>query len=300
MPITSPHLAGFSTEISALSASAQPSLVAIVHKRHSISGFYWQPDVVATVSEPFAAKRGDIVSIHTHGGKTFEGSVIGHDPGTDLALIRVLAAGVTLPASALSSVSLGQAVVALGRTPHGATAALGFATLVGGAWRSMRGGDLTQRVWLDASMPRSAEGSAVLDTSGGLLGMAVFGPRRRVVLIPADTMARAGSELMQHGRIRRGYLGVSVQPVTMPATGSQSAAAVGLMVMALDDKGPAAAAGLMRGDIITAVDGKAPQSARALQRLLPGTTIGQSKAIELVRAGQTTQLSVMIGEHAHQ
>ena len=296
MTITSPQLAALSAEIAALANSAATSLVAITHKHRRLSGFYWRPDVVVSVSEALDAQRDDMVDVHTAAGDKIHGTVLGHDPGTDVVLLRVPAAGPVLPVTASNGVQLGQAVVAAGRTPQGPTAALGFATLVGPAWRSMRGGDLSQRVLLDARIPRAAEGSAVLDTAGSLLGMAVFGPRRRVVLIPAETVERSATELLAHGRIRHGYLGVSVQTVAMPATGGGDPKSYGLMVLGLDDKGPAATAGILRGDILTAVDGKAPHSARALARMLPGSMIGQAKPVDLVRAGQATQVMVTIGD----
>ena len=299
MALTSPHLENLSAEIGALAQHASPSQVAVTHKRHVASGFYWRPDILVTISEGLEAKRDETVDVHTEANGKVQATVVGHDQGTDVALLRVTAPGPTLPAAKTSTVALGQAVVAVGRTPHGASTALGFVTLAGPAWRSMRGGDLSQRVWIDARIVRAAEGSAVLDASGGLLGMAVFGPRRRVVLIPFDTLDRAGTELLAHGRIRRGYLGVSVQAVSMPPLKAGESASVGLMIMGLDEHGPATGAGLLRGDILTAIDGKSPHSARALARLLPSSTIGVAKPVDLVRAGQPTQVMVTIGDYPH-
>lgn len=291
-------LAALSAEIATLAAAAAPGAVAITHKRHSASGFYWRPDVIATASESLPVRRGETVTIHAAGGVSGQGTVVGHDPSTDLALIRTPAAGVALPTAATTAMAIGQALLVVGRMPHGASATLGFVTLAAGPWRSMRGGNISQRIVVDARLPRAAEGAAVVDTAGGLLGMAVFGPRRRVLVIPVDTIERAGVELLAHGRIRQGYLGVSVQAVPMPEHGTdgKTERRLGLMVMGLDGKGPAAAAGILRGDIITAIDGAAPRTPRALAHLLPGDMIGQSKSVALVRAGQPTHISVTIGE----
>ena len=297
MTTTASHLDGLSQEISALAAGAAAATVSISHKRHASSGFYWQPDIVVTASESLEARRDETVDVHMSDGKSLEGRIVGHDRGTDVALVRVAGAGVSLPMATKGAIVLGQALIAVGRTQQGETAALGFATLVGGAWRSMRGGDLSQRILIDARLQRAAEGSAVIDTSGHLRGMAVFGPRRRVVLIPTDTIERSATELLAHGKIRRGYLGVSVQGVQLPAAGAAGSPTLGLMVIGLDDNGPAATAGILRGDIFTAIDGKAPHSARALARLLPGTTIGQPKLADLVRGGQPMQVTVTVGEH---
>ncbi len=294
MTITSPGLNGLSSEIAALAAAAGPSVVSVTHKRAAASGFFWRPDIVVTASEALAVPAGESVAVAGDAGQRMTGTVVAHDAGTDVALVRVAGAGRTIP-SAQSPLVLGQAVVVAGRTPYGASATLGTVMLASGAWRSMRGGELSQRVWIDARMPRSAEGSVVLDGGGAVAGMAVFGPRRRVVLIPAETIERVGTELLTHGRIRHGYLGVGVQAVSLAAAAGGSDG-IGLMVMGLDDKGPAAAAGILRGDIITAIDGAAPKSPRALVRMLPGSTIGERKAVDLVRAGQPTQVTVVIGD----
>lgn len=293
MSVDSPQLTSLSSEIAALATSARPLVVSVAHKRAVASGFFWRPDMIVTASEAIAAPAGESVEILAEGDSHLTGTVLAHDPGTDVALIRVIGSGSTSSVRA-QPLALGEAVVVAGRSPHGPTASLGFVMLAGGVWRSMRGGELSQRVWLDARMPRSAEGSVVLDTKGAFAGMAVFGPRRRVVMIPADTIERVGNELLTYGRIRQGYLGVIVQAVSLAA--ATAGGGVGLMVMGLDDKGPAATAGILRGDIITAIDGAPPKSPRALARLLPGSTIGTDKRIDLVRAGQATQITVSIGD----
>ncbi len=132
----------------------------------------------------------------------------------------------------------------------------------------------------------------MLDPLGALLGMAVFGPRRRTLVIPAETIERVGEEILLHGHVRQGYLGVSVQAVR--ATGSQGRS--GLMVVSLDEKGPAHAAGILQGDILVRVGGNPLVSPRSLATLLPGSLIGSSARIDLLRAGQGKSLEVIIGE----
>lgn len=295
MSLSSPNLNAISSEIAALAAAAGQSVVSVAHKRTVASGFFWRPDIVVTACEAIAASPGESVGIEGEGGARMTGTIVARDPGTDVALVRVGGSGHAVPAAGSSPLALGQAVVVAGRTPYGAIATLGHVMLAGDAWRSMHGGELSQRVWIDARMSRASEGSAVLDSSGNFAGMAVLGPRRRVVLIPASTIERVGGELLAHGRIRHGYLGVSVQAVSLAAIAGGTSG-IGLMVMGLDDAGPAGAAGILRGDIITAIDGQTPKSPRSLVRMLPGSTIGAQKSIQLVRAGQPTQISVVIGD----
>jgi S1-C subfamily serine protease len=298
MQATHPQLIALSTDIAAIAKTAAPSTVAIQAQGQSCSGFFWRPDVVATASDLLEASSGEKVSLTSENDKATQGVVIGRDPTTDLALIRASEPGTALASQSSSGISLGQAVIALGRTGHGPTCAVGFVALAGGPWRSMRGGEISRRIWLDLSMLQQCEGGAVLDTTGGLLGMAVFGPHRRIVLIPADTIERVGQDILAHGRVRRGYLGVSVQPIalsTMPGADA-GGRATGLMILSLDAQGPAAAAGLLQGDIVRAIDGEAVRSSRALSRKLPPTSIGQAVTLDLVRAGVETKLTVAIGE----
>jgi heme/copper-type cytochrome/quinol oxidase subunit 3 len=108
------------------------------------------------------------------------------------------------------------------------------------AWQSLRGGDVDARIELDTAMRRSAEGELVINAGGACLGMAVYGPRRRVLVIPAATIARVADLLVRHGRIARGYLGLALQPVETEAHQA------GAMVMGVDAGGPGAAAGVRR------------------------------------------------------
>jgi S1-C subfamily serine protease len=298
MQASDTQLIAMSADIAAIAKTASPSIVAIQDHNQSCSGFFWRPDVVATASDVLEASKGQKVSLTLDNERATQGIVIGRDPTTDLALIRAAEPGTALAAAANLPLSLGEAVVALGRTRHGAACAVGFAALVGGPWRSVRGGEISRRVWLDLKMLQQCEGGAVLDTAGRLLGMAVFGPHGRIVLIPTDTIDRVGQDLLAYGRVRRGYLGVSVQPIPMgkkpgaDARGSET----GLMILSLDALGPAAGAGLLQGDIVRTINGEAVRSPRALARLLPSTSIGQSVSLDIVRGGAETKITVAIGE----
>jgi S1-C subfamily serine protease len=162
----------------------------------------------------------------------------------------------------------------------------------------MRGGDVGPRVWLDIRLPSHAEGSAVFDVGGSLIGMSVFAPRRRVLLIPAETIERVGHELLAHGRIRRGYLGVGVQAVAVGALADSghSAKKTGLMIISLDPKGPAAQATLQQGDIILAFDGSATDSVRALSAMLRNAAPCKTANLDISRSGRDMRMAVTLGE----
>lgn len=106
----------------------------------------------------------------------------------------------------------------------------------------MRGGQIDTKINLDIRLRRHAEGGLVLDTTGRGIGMAVFGPRRRVLVIPTATIERVADRLAIHGRIARGYLGLGLRPVRLD--GEQK---TGAMIMCVDTSGPGTVAGFVRG-----------------------------------------------------
>ncbi len=285
-------LHALSSEIAALVARAERSVVGVQAEGRRASGYFWRPDVVVTASDALEAGKGETVKLHLADGELADARVLGHDPTTDVALIKPERAVEALSSTSQGAPRLGTSVLALGRSAYGATCATGCLSLVGPAWQSMRGGEIASRLWLDVRLPAHAEGGPVLDPSGALLGMAVFGPRRRTLVIPAETIERVGAEILLHGHVRQGYLGVSVQAVR--ASGSQDRS--GLMVVSLDEKGPAHAAGILQGDILVQMDGRPLESPRALATLLPGSLIGSSVRVDLLRTGQGKSLEIIIGE----
>ena len=123
----------------------------------------------------------------------------------------------------------------------------------------------------------------------------MLGPRRGTLVIPAATLQRISADLLQHGRIRHGYLGIAGQPIR-PQSTTTDTAQNGLLVLSLDAGGPARQAGILQGDIITAVAGKPIGSPRQLRRSLGPDTVGCSVSCALIRAGQSMTLDITVGE----
>jgi S1-C subfamily serine protease len=135
----------------------------------------------------------------------------------------------------------------------------------------------------------------VLDHAGGLLGMSTTGPRRRVLVIPTATIARAVGPLLEHGHLPRGWLGVGLQPVAIPDNlHAVAGQARGAMVLNLVTDAPAARAGVMAGDILLSVDDFQFGQNRRLAHVLRAERIGQSLPVRLLRAGEPKTLSVTI------
>jgi len=197
------------------------------------------------------------------------------------------------PARAVAATArAGSLVFSLGRNGGESIVALGVIAYAGPAWRSSQGGEIDQMIRADIALARAAEGGPLIDAEGKLLGMAVFGPRRRVLAIPHATLLRAADQILAHGSVNRGYIGVSVQSVRVEGNDGDR----GAMVVGLDPEGPAKKAGVVLGDILLTWDGEAVSGTRSvLHRLGPGS-VGQSIKLGLSRAGTKTELSLTVGE----
>ena len=139
----------------------------------------------------------------------------------------------------------------------------------------------------------------MVDAQGRVVGMAVLGPRRRALAIPTATIDRVVDQLLAKGHVFRGYLGAGLQPVRLPAGDAQrSAGGRGILVVSVDPEGPAARAGMLVGDIVTAWNAKPVDRVREVMRWLSPDSVGQTVELGLLRGGAPTALKIVIGERA--
>ena len=279
----------FSDSLAALAASVAPAIVSARSHHARSSGFLWRPGLIVTAEEALA-EEGEI-GIELAGGETVPAKLAGRDPTTDIALLRIERTDLAQASLASTNAAAGALALVVGAAEGAPLVALGIQSRVGPAWRSMRGGDIDSRIELALSLRRQAEGGLVLDAAGRAFGMAVFGPNKRVLVIPAATIERVAARLSADGRIARGYLGLGLRPVAV-AGGS----AEGAMVMSVDAKGPGAAAGFHQGDVIVAWDGQPIGRLHSILRALGPDSVGRAVEIGLRRAGEAKQLSLTIGE----
>jgi S1-C subfamily serine protease len=252
------------------------------------TGFSWRPGLIV-VAENALADDGEH-SIVAHDGASSPAHVVGRDPSTDVALLRIERTDLPkAPPMATAPATGALAVVAAARE-GAANAALGVVSFVGPQWRSLRGGVIDARIELDAALAGASEGGLALDASGQALGMAVFGPRRRTLVIPMTTIDRVGELLATKGRIARGYLGLGLQPVKLDGGGT------GAMTISVDSKGPGAAAGVRQGDIIVAWNGEPIRAVHQLVRALGPDSVGARVGLTLHRGGEPIETTLTIGE----
>ena len=286
-PASSP-LRAFSAALADLVRAVAPSLVSIRSEHARSSGFSWRPGLVVA-AEDALPDDGDITVV-AHDGASLSAQVAGRDPTTDVALLKINRTDLP-PAPALAQTPAAGALVVVAGAGDGApVASLGVVSFVGPQWRSLRGGLIDARIELDATLRRASEGGLALDAEGGALGMAVFGPRRRTIVIPMTTVDRAAETLSTKGRVARGYLGLSLQPVRLDSGG------LGAMAIRVDAKGPAAAAGIRQGDVIVAWNGEPIRGVHHLMRSLGPDSVGSSVRLSVRRAGEPLDITLTIGE----
>lgn len=284
-------LENLSAALSNVAAKIAPSIVSVHSNRSRSSGFVWQPGLVLTAEEPLA-DEGQIAVEPMH-GTVAAAEVVGRDATTDVALLRVKDLSLA-PISLLSpSVSTGHVAITVGTEDGDAVAAFGIVSRVSGPWRSLRGGEIDARIELDVRLRPSVEGGLALNASGEVIGMVVAGARRRVLVIPNVTVERVATLLARHGYIARGYLGLGLQPVTVE--GSEG---LGAIVMSIDPKGPAGAAGIHQGDVLVTWNNEPIRNVRFLLQALGPESVGKEVTFGMRRGGERREVQLTIGERS--
>jgi S1-C subfamily serine protease len=281
-------LSAFSAAVTDLVRRAAPSVVSVRSQRAQSTGFVWRPGLVVA-AENALADDGEI-EIVAHDGAAARAELVGRDPSSDVAVLRVQRTDLQQASPSAGGPTAGALALVVAAREGASAASLGIVSYAGPQWRSMRGGLIDARIELSAALRRSSEGGLALDAEGQAFGMAVYGPRRRTLVIPSATIDRVAATLVAKGRIARGYLGLGLQPVKLEGGG------VGLMALSVDAKGPGAAAGVKQGDVIVAWNGEPLRGVHHLLRALGPDSVGTTVKLSLSRAGQPVELSLIVGE----
>lgn len=294
-------LTQLSEDMAAAVERAAASVVRVEGRRRMpATGIIHSADGII-VSANHVVERDDNVRIGLPDGTTASAQVVGRDPSTDLAVLRVNASGLT-PANwdLNKEARVGHLVLALGRPEATVQATLGVISALGEGWRTAMGGMIDHYVQTDVTMYPGFSGGPLLSASGYFVGLNSSALARGVsVTIPAVTIARVAGTLVQHGRVKQGYLGVSAQPVRLPsAVAQQLNQETGLMMLAVEDGSPAANGGLAMGDTLVAMDGHPVRMMDDLMSMLSGDRVGKSVPVTIVRGGATHEMSVTIGERS--
>ncbi len=205
------------------------------------------------------------------------------------------------PAKTSDSVNVGQLVLALGRpSAAGIQASWGIVTAISGPARTFRGGMLDEYIQSETTPYPGFSGGPLIDTEGNVLGLNTSGLTRGSSLtIPVKMAWRVGEALARHGTVKRGYLGVRTQPVDVTEAGRQALKreqSHGLLILWLEEGGPASASGLLVGDILVTVGGQPVGDADDLFSVLNSETVGKAVAVEVLRGGRPETVTITVGE----
>ena len=294
-------LLSLSNDLAGAVERAGRSVVA-VHARHRLpsTGVHWRQGVIVTADHTI--ERDEEITVTLADGKSVQATLAGRDSGTDLAVLKVQ--GLELPVADIgddAALKAGHFILAVGRDGEGGlSASAGIVSAIGGAWRSRRGGQIDKLVRLDLTLYPGFSGGPLVDAQGRVAGIVTSGLSRRMGLaIPASTINRVADQLLTQGRIARGYLGVGMQPVTIPdglKTKLGLPGSGGLIVVSVQPDGPAEKAGIMIGDILVALNGTPLSDTDDVQAMLDPERVGKPITARIVRGGNLVDLTIVVGE----
>jgi len=280
--------------------SVGPSIVRVEGRRRmAASGIVWSEDgLVVTANHVLKHDTNLVVGLLD--GSRSNAELVGRDPSTDLAVIKVEASGLTAaPRSpAESDLQVGHLVLALGRPGRTVQATLGIVSALGDSWRTGAGGQIDRYLQTDVVMYPGFSGGPLVSAQGEVIALNTSALLRGVSLaIPVATLDRVAGTLLAHGRMRRGYLGVSTQPVRLPEAAQEELdQETGLLIVSVEADSPASQAGLVMGDAIVGLDDEIVRHHDDLLGLLSGERVGNKVPVRIVRGGEVRTLNVTIGE----
>ena len=277
-----------------------------MHRHHQLitgegSGFFISPDGYA-VTNNHVVDHAKSVQVTADDGTVYTAKVVGTDPKTDLALIKVDGKNdFPYVKFADHAPRVGDWVVAVGN-PFGLGGTV-TAGIVSARGRDIGAGPYDDYVQIDAPINRGNSGGPAFNVEGDVIGVntAIFSPSGGSVGIgfdiPADTAKMVVAQLKEHGYVSRGWLGVQIQPVTSGIADSLGLRkAEGAMVDQPQADSPAAKAGVESGDVITAVNGAPVKDARELARTIGMMAPNTSVKLEILRKGEVRTLTVTLGQ----
>jgi S1-C subfamily serine protease len=296
--VTPGVLASLSSELAGVVERVAPSVVRVEDgSRLTATGIVWSADgVIVTTSH--GVERDEDLAIETADGTRHSATLVGRDPGTDLAALRVKATGLpAIPRADPADVKVGHLVLAVGRPGSaGLQATIG---IVSARLETERGGQVGYILHTDAVLYPGFSGGPLVDTGGRAVGLnnLMYG-RGKGVAIGNPVVAHVADALLAHGRVRRGYLGVRTQLVTLPESLRQSLGLTqerALLVVQAEAGSPAEQGGLLLGDTLLGVNEETIQDADELRQLLRSLEPGQAVTVRVVRGGERRDLTVTLG-----
>ena len=265
------------------------------------SGFVIDPSGIIVTNNHVIADA-DEITIEFTDGTELKAEVMGTDPKTDIAVLKVEPAKPlqAVPFGSSSEARVGDWVMAIGNPfGQGSSVTLGIVSAIN---RDIRSGPYDSFIQTDAAINRGNSGGPLFNMDGQVIGIntAIISPSGGSIglgfSVPSNLAMTVIDQLREFGETRRGWLGVSIQPVTDDIAESLSMArAEGALVAGLTDKGPAKNAGIEVGDVVLSFDGRRIAEMRDLPRIVAETAVGKAVDVVVLRKGKETTVPVTLG-----
>src|SRR5689334_4531349 len=271
--------------------------------RGSGSGFVFTPDGFI-LTNSHVVQGASKIAVTLSDGRRFDASLVGHDSGTDVAVIRISApALVPAPLGDSEKIRVGQLAIAIGN-PFGFqySVTAGVVSALGRSLRSESGRLIDNVIQTDAALNPGNSGGPLVNSNGEVIGIntAVILPAQGLCFAVAINTAKfIAGHLIMHGRIRRAYLGVAGQTVAIPrlvVRAQQLKAETGVLAISIEKESPAERAGLKDGDVIVGLGESPVRSVDDLHKLLTEARIGSRCELTLLRQNQKISLTVTAQE----
>jgi S1-C subfamily serine protease len=272
-------------------------------RRMGATGLVWSNDGVIVTSN-HVVERDDNITVGLPGGQTAPATLVGRDPSSDLAVLRLKdARNGDIPTAPqwgeIADLKVGHIVLAIGRYEAKSMATLGIVSALDDGNRYPAGMQIDHFVQTDVTMYPGFSGGPLVGVTGEVYGMNTSAVMRGVSLtIPTSTIRRVVGSLLAHGKVRRGFLGVGIQPARLPGGMAQYLTQEsGLLIMSVEPEGPAEGK-LFMGDTIVGIAGRPVRDPEGLIAALAGDVIGKPVTVKILRGGQITEIPITVGERA--
>lgn len=297
--MTKQILPSLSNEIADRAASGAAAVVQVAGSRRPASGVVHRNGTIVTTAR--AIGREDGLRVRLPDDSTVEADLAGWDPSSGVAVLRPRTA-IDLPPPGIAETlpRPGELVLAIARSwSNAVTTSLGIVAVVGGPLRTGRRREIAQVIRVTAPMHDGFAGGAVFNAMGQLVGIATAAEIRGFgVVIPASIAWASAAEVLTSGTPRRGFIGVAVQPVTLPPSQRPDGRERAVLVLAVTPSSPAEAAGVHVGDVLLDIDGKPVESPDDLLDVLSARRAGETVSARTLRGGIVQDLQVTIGQRS--
>lgn len=285
----------------AVETAAASTVLVSGRRRIPASGIIWTADGTIVTADHVIER--DEIEVVLPDGTKHTATVAGRDAGSDIAVLKIPATGLTPAVHApAGSAKVGSLMLAVGRpSSDGPMASLGVVGAIGGPWRTFRGTEVEGYLRTDTTFYPGFSGGPLVDAQGRVAGMNSSRLGRGAGLtVPMAALERIVADLLKGGKVRRAYLGISSQTAKLPSALAALAGGreTGLLIVSVESESPADSAGMLIGDILVEFGGQPVSDTDTLQAQLGPARIGQATPASVLRGGELKALTLTVGERS--